>query len=351
MSFRYTLNLPQSGDSVLEFGQLHQLRRQTQSTGTVTSAKAEEEVARQFEALLIQQMLKQARQATQDATPGLFDSAQTRLAQSLGDEQLAQQLAKAGIGLAQALLTQIRGPDAAADGRLPGERAVVGQAGGSRLDNLQSSIETPRRYDAASITGLLTKLGKAAASADTVFTTVRGAPQHIQSFVSRMSDAVQVAAQNSGIPAKLILSQAALESGWGQREILHADGTTTHNLFGIKATSSWQGKVATITTTEYIDGQPQKVEQAFRAYDSYEDAFSDYARLVGGASRYQKVAQAASAEDAARRIQDAGYATDPAYADKLISIMGYLREGAAALPTALSGSALLAYQNGAASLP
>lgn len=334
MSLHYSMGLPQSVDSVLEFGQLNQLRRQTQAEpGSAASAKAEEEVARQFEALMIQQLLKQARQASQDMTPGIFDSQQTRLAQSLGDEQMAQQLATPGIGLAQALLAQMRG--------LSGQPEAITQipaAASSRLPELRSSLDAdaPRRIDARSITDLITKLTRNTSIGD-VASAIRGAPQHIQSFVSRMSEAAHLAARDSGVPAKLILSQAALESGWGQREIRHADGSNTHNLFGIKASSSWQGKVANITTTEYVDGEPRKMQQAFRAYDSYDEAFADYARLVGGADRYRQVLQASTPEDAARRIQDAGYATDPAYADKLISIMGYLQDasGAAAKPASV----------------
>ena len=150
--------------------------------------------------------------------------------------------------------------------------------------------------------------------------------QHIRAFVDQMSAAAQAASNRSGVPAKLILSQAALESGWGQREILRPDGTTTHNLFGIKAGGNWHGEVVNVMTTEYDDkGVPHKVEQPFRAYKTYADSFADYASLIGNSGRYSEVTTAPSAEEAARRIQTAGYATDPSYADKLISIMGYFQ--------------------------
>ena len=136
-----------------------------------------------------------------------------------------------------------------------------------------------------------------------------------------------MASEQSGVHAKLILSQAALESGWGKREILREDGSTTHNIFGIKAGSGWKGEVAHVMTTEYVDGKPRKVKEPFRAYGSYEEAFADYAKLVGRNKRYAEVLEAPTAEVAAKRIQKAGYATDPAYADKLISIMGYFDTG------------------------
>ena len=96
------------------------------------------------------------------------------------------------------------------------------------------------------------------------------------------------------MPAQLILGQAALESGWGRREISHPDGSTTYNVFGIKAGANWRGQVAEITTTEYVDGQPQKVKARFRAYGSYEEAFADYARLLTSNPRYAGVVGANS---------------------------------------------------------
>ncbi|ETH86606.1 putative flagellar rod assembly protein/muramidase FlgJ [Bordetella pertussis STO1-CHOC-0018] len=165
---------------------------------------------------------------------------------------------------------------------------------------------------------------------DRAMAAAEGAPSHVVDFVSRMSRAANVAAQQSGVPARLILGQAALESGWGRRELRHEDGSTSYNLFGIKAGASWKGKVVNVMTTEYVDGVAQKLVQSFRAYSSYEESFSDYARLIGNSPRYEAaVTQAGNEIEAARRIQEAGYATDPRYAEKLISIMGQLRTSVA----------------------
>jgi flagellar protein FlgJ len=119
-----------------------------------------------------------------------------------------------------------------------------------------------------------------------------------------------------------MLGQAALESGWGRKEINNADGTTSHNLFGIKATAGWQGKTVDAVTTEYVDGVAQRRVEKFRAYDSYADSFRDYAHLLKSNPRYQQVI--ASGQDAvgfAQGLQRAGYATDPHYADKLTQII------------------------------
>jgi flagellar protein FlgJ len=141
-------------------------------------------------------------------------------------------------------------------------------------------------------------------------------------FVQQHTEAAKAASESSGIPAAHILGQAALESGWGKRAIKNADGSNSHNLFGIKATSSWTGKVAEVTTTEYIGGVARKVTAKFRSYDSYEDSFKDHARLLTQSQRYKStVAQADTARGYASGLQKAGYATDPAYADKLTSVI------------------------------
>lgn len=154
--------------------------------------------------------------------------------------------------------------------------------------------------------------------------SVQGRSMRLSSFLLKIGNAASAVADQTGLPVELILSQAALESGWGQREILHEDGHTSHNLFGIKATPRWQGGVVHILTTEYRHGTPHKVRQAFRAYDSYEDALRDYARLLSTSPRYAAVRHAATPQQAAIELQKAGYATDPKYAEKLIMIMQQL---------------------------
>lgn len=318
--------------STLDFSQLNRLHHGVRTGGNQQHIH-DKQTAQQFEALLIQQLLKQSRQAS--GSGSLFDTPQTRLAQGLSDDQLATQLARPGLGLAQALMDQIR----LARGDVgPSENATTGpspELALSRLPHLRSSIGDPQdigdtnRPMLSSISELLGVLSKPANAVEYVAGAIRGAPRHIHEFVDRMGAAARHAAAESGVPARLILSQAALESGWGKREIKHEDGTTTHNLFGIKATGGWKGKVAHIITTEYENGVARKVTQPFRAYDSYAESFADYARLIGNNSRYRDVLTAPSAEDAAHRIQAAGYATDPAYADKLISIMSYFDRGAA----------------------
>jgi flagellar protein FlgJ len=144
---------------------------------------------------------------------------------------------------------------------------------------------------------------------------------HVEQFVSRLLPAAQRASQESGVPAQLIMAQAALESGWGRREIRGDDGRPSFNLFGIKADRSWRGPVIEASTTEYVNGVAQKTRASFRAYASYEEAFSDHGKFLTTNPRYANVLSAQDPADAAHGLQQAGYATDPHYGGKLIRIM------------------------------
>jgi flagellar protein FlgJ len=149
-------------------------------------------------------------------------------------------------------------------------------------------------------------------------TTPLRPPASASEFVATHTAAAAKAERTTGIPATFMVAQAAHETGWGRKAIRMADGSNSFNLFGIKAGADWKGPVARITTTEYIDGQPRKVQQTFRAYSSYDESFADYARLMKTSPRYRDVvARADDAKQFAQGLQRAGYATDPAYADKL----------------------------------
>ncbi|MCF8002783.1 MAG: flagellar assembly peptidoglycan hydrolase FlgJ [Chromatiaceae bacterium] len=177
---------------------------------------------------------------------------------------------------------------------------------GGLLDALSGSLD-PRPANLSAMT-----------SAD-----VRDQPAHVQAFLQPLVAPAQAASRKTGVPAELILAQAALETGWGRHQIRTDDGRNSHNLFGIKAGSHWQGPTAAVTTHEYYNGQRTRIKDQFRVYDSYEAAFTDYGRLISRSPRYAAVGTAPTAEQAARALQAGGYATDPAYADKLIKIMGH----------------------------
>jgi len=150
---------------------------------------------------------------------------------------------------------------------------------------------------------------------------LNGSPKygsHQTQFVKQQSDIAEKVAKESGIPASYMIGQAGHETGWGQFQIKMKGGASSHNLFGIKADSGWKGKVAEVTTTEFVNGKPEKRLAKFRAYDNYEDAYRDYARLISESPRYAKAReQTGSSVAYANGLQRAGYATDPDYANKL----------------------------------
>ncbi|WP_058913969.1 flagellar assembly peptidoglycan hydrolase FlgJ [Entomohabitans teleogrylli] len=261
-------------------------------------------VAREVEGMFVQMMLKSMR----DALPrdGLFSSEQTRLYTSLYDQQIARQMSARGLGLAEMMVSQLSAPSAA-----PGEQAGV----------------TPLTLDNATVTSYqnqtLTQMVRSALP-DTAG-LARRLPENSRDFLAQLTAPAREASAHSGIPHHLILAQAALESGWGQRQIRTRDGGPSYNLFGIKASGNWQGDVTDITTTEYENGIARKTTASFRVYHSYQEALTDYVRLLTGNPRYAAVAGAASAEQGARALQEAGYATDPNYARKLTVMIQQLK--------------------------
>ncbi|MDP3616650.1 MAG: flagellar assembly peptidoglycan hydrolase FlgJ [Rhodoferax sp.] len=263
------------------------------------------QASKQFEVMFMQMVLKSMREAT--PSDGLFSSQQEKMYTSMLDQQQAQNLSGRGLGLAEAMFAQL-------------SRTMGGE--GSSAPALKAFPDVPLASAAPRPPARAPDLSlyEAATAQATLSRSVL--PQaHVEQFVSRMLPAAQRASQETGVPAQLIMAQAALESGWGRREIRKEDGTTSYNLFGIKADKSWKGPVAETATTEFVDGVAQKTRAAFRVYGSYEEAFSDYAKFLATNPRYANVLATRDPAEAAHGLQRAGYATDPEYGGKLIRIM------------------------------
>jgi peptidoglycan hydrolase FlgJ len=264
------------------------------------------EAARQFETLFMNELMKSMRSTTM--ATGMLDNAGTGMGTEMLDTQLAGQMAGRPGGLSEAIMKQLERQM----GLTPGPIPVTGSANNTPLP--------------LAATPPATRVPQTGAAG----------------FVQQHSSAAAKAEAATGIPATFMVSQAALETGWGRKEIRHADGSPSYNLFGIKAGGSWKGPVAEITTTEYVGGKARKVVAQFRAYGSYAESFADYARLMkespryraavngatgGGAGAATQVAQADGmphgrrAAAFAHGLQKAGYATDPAYADKLTRVI------------------------------
>ncbi|MGQ0710136.1 MAG: flagellar assembly peptidoglycan hydrolase FlgJ [Rhodoferax sp.] len=255
-----------------------------------------QETARQFESLFMRELVKSMRQATEKT--GLLDSPGSDLATDLLDQQLAVQMSGQPGGLGELIAQQLARQSGVS---LPfGPPASAAGAAGATGASTPTTAAAPKADPAP-----IRKLGRA--------------PTDAQSdFVRKHSDIANRVEAATGIPAAFMIGQAGHETGWGRFEIKAKGGQPSYNLFGIKAGASWSGKVAEVTTTEYVDGVAQKKVAKFRAYGSYEEAFRDYARLISESPRYEKVrAQGRSVQGFATGLQKAGYATDPEYAAKL----------------------------------
>lgn len=240
------------------------------------------ETARQFESLFMQEVMKSMRAST--LSSGMLENSATQMGTEMLDTQFAGKMTGLPGGLSDAIARQLQRQMGIAD------------------DKAEARPLQP-----------LPALAK------------KNVAPHVQSFIQQHDDAAKSAEAATGIPASFMIAQAAHESGWGRREIKMRDGSNSFNVFGIKATDSWKGPVAEVQTTEYIDGKAQKVTAKFRAYASYEDAFKDYAKLLGNNARYADVVAKAQkgggAQTFAQGLQKAGYATDPEYASKLARVI------------------------------
>lgn len=249
------------------------------------SPEASKEVARQFEALFIQTMLKAMRQASHlsEAT----DGEQTRFYQDMYDKQIALDLArKESIGLASILQRQLAGP---AD-----SNTVSRSAASTQPSAAKPLTDTQSHWD----------------------------PVSPKAFIEDLWPHASRSAKALGVSADVLVAQAALETGWGKRMIHHQHGGNTFNLFGIKADERWQGDYVNVSTVEYRDGIARREQASFRAYASMAEGMDDYVNFLNQNPRYQQaLEQADNAEQFLQELQHAGYATDPAYAEKIRNIM------------------------------
>lgn len=262
------------------------------SSSSASPKSAIRETAKQLESLFMQELMKSMRASTMST--GMLDNQATEMGTSMLDTQFAGQMTGRPGGLSDLITRQLE-----------------------RQMGIKSDASS-----AAPATASMAAASAAPAAAAGAPTSGDKRLSASEQFIRKHQAAAQAAEAATGMSSSHILGQAALESGWGKHEIRMKDGSPSHNLFGIKANAGWTGKVAEVTTTEYVGGVARKVTAKFRAYDSYEDAFKDHARLLSQSPRYsQTVAQADTASGFAKGLQKAGYATDPAYADKLTKVI------------------------------
>jgi flagellar protein FlgJ len=248
----------------------------------------------------MRELIKSMREATMKS--GYLDNPGSDLGTDLLDQQLATQMTGQPGGLGELIAKQLSAASGAANAQGPlGEISVHSFEGllsrslTDRQPKLQKSAPVPQAGKAEHRVG-----------------------SHQTNFVRQHSDIAEKIAKESGIPASYMIGQAGHETGWGLFQIKMKGGASSYNLFGIKADGGWKGKVAEVTTTEYFNGMPEKRIAKFRAYNNYEEAYRDYARLISESPRYAKARQQTGSGGAyALGLQRAGYATDPEYANKL----------------------------------
>ncbi len=262
-------------------------------------------VAKQFEALFLQMMLKSMR----EATPGdpMLDDGQTNMYRDMYDKQLALDISSKGkgIGLADMLVKQLQ--------TLPQYKPADTKPMPLQ-EKLPARLSTTfELLPKASVTGT-SAVSKV--SADEVASSA-------ESFVQKLWPLARKAAARIGASAEALVAQAALETGWGKAVIRRPDGSSSYNLFNIKADQRWQGDKVAKQTLEYRHGVANKEVAQFRSYNSFEESFNDYVNFLQANPRY---ADALKVADEPQRfiqsLQQAGYATDPEYANKINDILG-----------------------------
>ncbi|MDB4528571.1 flagellar assembly peptidoglycan hydrolase FlgJ [Pseudomonadales bacterium] len=276
------------------------------------------EIGRQFESLLVHQMLKSMRNASKVwSEGGLLNSDRVGFYQEMMDDQLSLEMTKGdGIGLAKQFTDDLSNRFTNTRNDEQEQAAASGMIDIARMRPVQSaSVKVDASAGVADVTAVLSPSVALAAQHS-------AAPQSINSpedFIAQLQPLANAAAEKLGVPSEAILAQAALESGWGQKVSQHSDGRSSHNLFGIKADQRWQGEAVTVNTLEYFTERPVRVSAQFRSYGSYAESFNDYVEFINTNQRYEHVTQ--DPQQYPRALQRAGYATDPAYAEKIENIM------------------------------
>lgn len=279
-----------------------------------------EEVAKQFESLFLSEMLKSMRKAGEVFAEGNYlNSNESALYRDMFDSQVSLSMAGGtGTGLAEALVRQL-------GKQVPG----MEQTSGHRAGHRRSIVDYDRSLPAIS-SALPERLAEVDDLVSGVETTTESRPQAAlpesfespEHFVASLMPFAERIGEEAGIDPRVMIAQAALETGWGRYMIKGDDARPSFNLFGIKADSRWNGDAVGITTTEFRGGVAMKERADFRAYPDYEASFRDYVDFLQSNPRYRDVLSSADQPEVfADKLQEAGYATDPEYGAKIRRIM------------------------------
>ncbi|NJN50883.1 MAG: flagellar assembly peptidoglycan hydrolase FlgJ [Gammaproteobacteria bacterium] len=273
--------------------------------------------AQQFESLFIDLVLKSAREANATLAPDSYMSSdEGKWHQEMLDHQWSVHLAeRGGVGLAKVVEAQMSGEGVL---RRRPERNQPDVVVGAIIDRDPHPVIDDREQGS-----LLRAHAELANVGVVAFGSKEATADSPRSFIERVLPTLRRALAGTPLNPVAVLAQAALETGWGRHVIHAASGGSSHNLFGIKAGSGWNGDAVSVSTVEFSGGRPVTVADKFRAYPDLEAAIKDYAALLTGNSRYSAaVANAQDPERFADELQKAGYATDPGYAAKIRAVLG-----------------------------
>jgi len=328
-----------NADVYTDFNGLANLKNQARKD----SPEALKEVAKQFEAIFLGNILKGMREAK--LADGIADSDQSKFYNDMYDQQLAVHLSgKPGVGLADLIVKQLGHNSEPPPANEKPALADYLNRSAAALNTLSQHVGYASRTsteqkvrDAYPTTG-----NRASSYADgqviinayihdssplnamTEIPLKNDPARPIQSaedFVRQLHPYAQQAAKELGVEPKVLLAQAALETGWGRSLIKNSNGSNSFNLFNIKADKSWQGKQAQVPTLEFEQGIAKKVNAGFRSYASFQESFRDYVDFIKTNPRYgDALKQAGNGDRYLQELQQAGYATDPGYANKVMSI-------------------------------
>jgi len=309
--------------------------------------EAIKKVAQEFESMFIRQLLKTMRETNRMLNEdSMMNSSEVEFHEDMLDQQMSLTIASGssmgkGMGIAEAMTRQLsfqygldKGNNEESvssnfqDRRVFSSSPVVPSTTASANNSLAVKPTQPEKIDVGNIGE------KQIEQKHVNQQNVQKEPffefDSPQDFVNKLYSYAKEAADKLGASAEVLLSQAALETGWGQHIMQPALGNSSHNLFGIKAHRDWQGSTVNKASLEYEQGAMKKVVSEFRSYDSFKDSFMDYVDFLQSHPRYEKALSVASdAKSYVTELQKAGYATDPDYANKILSIFSRL-------PTAVS---------------
>ncbi len=298
-------------------------------------------VAEQFESMFVKMMMKSMRDANKVfQEDSIMHSPQEDFYQQMYDDQLSVSLSgKQGMGLADVIYRQLNQQygdptkredvqwQPLDDRRKNFSHAIDLQPIENKNTQLKSTHEKPSFEIDSSFINKASSLelnpdvnSKANSTGESSTDEKIQAFNSPQDFIQQLYPAAKKIAKEMGISPKAIISQAALETGWGQFMIAGKDDQQSFNFFGIKADSRWSGEKVTVTTHEYREGKRVNEKADFRSYPSIEAGLKDYAQFLQ-AQRYDKaMAAGTDVEQYAHELQQAGYATDPEYAEKISRI-------------------------------